>query len=183
MNPGNSRLPCWSSVSLTSMMTPQILITIPHAAIFGPQNSSDGMSVFELIDRSEEGFYFWFTKLRNDPSKDERAWRSADPHHSVTLGESRLLSWHGAQRPMKTSYAPAPPFPVRLANGVQSPNSRSISFLPSPLLHDIHIFLLNMLNINNPQVFHGVWTHADPSKLRLYKSYRVLYGSPLTIAS
>ena len=28
---------------LTSMMTPQMLITIPQAAIFGPQNSSDGM--------------------------------------------------------------------------------------------------------------------------------------------
>lgn len=32
----------------TSMMTPQMLITIPHAAIFGPQNSSDGMSEYWL---------------------------------------------------------------------------------------------------------------------------------------
>lgn len=31
---------------LTSMMTPQMLITIPQAAIFGPQNRSDGMSAF-----------------------------------------------------------------------------------------------------------------------------------------
>lgn len=40
--PGNSR--SQKSICLTSMMTPQMLITIPHAAIFGPQNRSDGMS-------------------------------------------------------------------------------------------------------------------------------------------
>lgn len=37
----------------TSMMTPQMLITIPHAAIFGPQNSSDGMSEPGRQDPSE----------------------------------------------------------------------------------------------------------------------------------
>ena len=51
------------SIFLTSMMTPQMLITIPHAAIFGPQNRSDGMSVFGLIDQSETDiFYFRFTE-------------------------------------------------------------------------------------------------------------------------
>lgn len=48
-------------------------------------------------------FYFWFTKLRSDPQSSQ----SAEPHHSVLLGEIRQLPWKAAQRPIKTSQSAA----------------------------------------------------------------------------
>ena len=52
------------------MMTPQMLITIPQAATFGPQNRSDGMSVIRLIDQSEKTKIFDVKFTRNVPSTD-----------------------------------------------------------------------------------------------------------------
>lgn len=56
-----------------------MLITIPHAAIFGPQNSSDGMSVFGLIDQSEPG------SISDSLNRETIHRRTVEPHGQLIL--------------------------------------------------------------------------------------------------
>ena len=95
-------------------MTPQMLITIPQAATFGPQNRSDGMSVSG--DRSIRN---WFDSDSFKPRNVviEAASRSADLRHSVPLGGARPLSWLTERRPIECLRPQAPPLPLRRTNG------------------------------------------------------------------
>lgn len=117
---------------LTSIMTPQMLITIPHAAIFGPQNSSDGMSKYWV---KWNLLMFYMTKWRNVPSKDNGAAQSADPHHSGLLGRNREAQLNDQWESRVTT----PPLPVNwpIAYTFLSPAVFPLSRLP--LLNDIEI--------------------------------------------
>lgn len=109
--PGNSRPPPRRrSIFLTSIMTPQMLITIPHAAIFGPQNRSDGMSVFGLINRSETDILLLIhgtEKCSIDSRSASVSWSLSTRWDSASLGNCRRLE---AKRPIKTSNATRPAF-------------------------------------------------------------------------
>lgn len=125
------------------MMTPQMLITIPHAAIFGPQNRSDGMSAF--IDQPEAAFISdSLRKRRNDPSTEPRSQLILliTRRYSAELGSYR----DHAQRPMKTPTAPRP------ASSSVTDQWRSTSKVAQHSLYPVYLllfdfykfFLLNM---------------------------------------
>lgn len=63
-------------------MTPQMLITIPQAAIFGPQNRRDGMFVSGLHGRSNGYFCVLFMKLNKI---SEGRHTATEPHGQLIL--------------------------------------------------------------------------------------------------
>lgn len=96
---------CQCPTVLTNMMTPQMLITIPQAAIFGPQNSSDGMSALNCSILCN--FYFnSTTEKRPFLTVVEAPGRSADPQESGLLGKTRLTQHLGVQSENATRLLP-----------------------------------------------------------------------------
>lgn len=93
--PARSRHPLYCrAAGLTSIMTPQMLITIPHAAIFGPQNSNDGMSKPDREGSVRTGTVSIKLNRENGPWKGCRTSQSADQRsscHSGLLG--RVRKW------------------------------------------------------------------------------------------
>lgn len=133
-----------------------MLITIPQAAIFGPQKRSDGMLDalnYQPINQKLVVLGFLSTKKsRETVRRKDEASRSADPHHSAKPGICRdaELSSQSEWLHLSTNQRRSP-VPT---NQVRPPKSRNISFIPSTFVVPyFYIFSSEYVIFKRPRSF------------------------------